>query len=583
MDGYAKSVLADCLFFSHMNTYSLYVFILKYCLTYAKDKTMMTYEANIPNREECQTCSLTFAYKEINLLYEIAVLLTSTTDISESVEKAMRRLKQHGYLERCALFRKKEDADELELLNSIDLEPYQKKMATYRFGEGATGLAAKSREPIVIENIHNNINYLNKMGNISTQMVSYVAVPLLQDEEVIGVISANIGKNSPLNFDEIVRMLTIVGSLFVGALKVQQTITKEKESLSELKTYYKEEMQKDYNFENIVGRSTRMQQVFGMINTVAPTDATILIRGETGTGKELIATAIHNLSRRQNGPFIKLNCAAISETLLESELFGHEKGAFTDAREMRKGRFELADGGTLFLDEIGDITPSLQVKLLRILQEQEFERVGGTKTIKTNVRLVAATNRNLEEMVRKGEFREDLFYRLNVIPINLPPLRERYEDVKLLIEHYLHRFMKEHRKNMHFTKGAMELLLDYPWPGNIRELQNTMERIVLICPDGEIQPEMLAHVLPFNYQKLYMQPQTVQSEVIMAPHHLSTPAYEAPSAAAPMTKKSLQELEKDSIIQALIDSHGIQTKAARALGMSARQIGYKIKLYGIEV
>lgn len=544
---------------------------------------MMTYEANIPNREECQTCALTFAYKEINLLYDIAVMLTSTTEILDSVEKAMRKLKQHGYLERCALFRKKDDADELELLNSIDLEPYQKKMATYRFGEGATGLAAKSREPIVIENIHNNINYLNKMGNISTQMVSYVAVPLLQEDEVIGVISANIGKNSPLNFDEIVRMLTIVGSLFVGALKAQQTITKEKESLSELKTYYKEELQKDYKFENIVGRSTRMQQVFGMINTVAPTDATILIRGETGTGKELIATAIHNLSRRQNGPFIKLNCAAISETLLESELFGHEKGAFTDAREMRKGRFELADGGTLFLDEIGDITPALQVKLLRILQEQEFERVGGNKTIKTNVRLVAATNRNLEEMVRKGEFREDLFYRLNVIPINLPPLRERYEDVKLLIEHYLHRFMKEHRKTMHFTKEAMELLLDYPWPGNIRELQNTMERIVLICPDGEIQPEMLSHVLPFNYQKLYMQSEPTPP---MQPMHMSQPApmpHTEVHPNGPMTKKSLQELEKESIIQALIDSHGIQTKAARLLGMTARQIGYKIKQYGIEI
>jgi Nif-specific regulatory protein len=544
---------------------------------------MMTYEANIPDREECHTCPLTFAYKEINLLYDIAVMLTSSTEILESVEKAMRKLKQHGYLERCALFRKKDDADELELLNSIDLEPYQKKMATYRFGEGATGLAAASREPIVIENIHNNINYLNKMGNISTQMVSYVAVPLLQEDEVIGVISANIGKNSPLSFDEIVRMLTIVGSLFVGALKAQQTITKEKESLSELKTYYKEELQKEYKFENIVGRSTRMQQVFGMINTVAPTDATILIRGETGTGKELIATAVHNLSRRQNGPFIKLNCAAISETLLESELFGHEKGAFTDAREMRKGRFELADGGTLFLDEIGDITPALQVKLLRILQEQEFERVGGNKTIKTNVRLVAATNRNLEEMVRKGEFREDLFYRLNVIPINLPPLRERYEDVKLLIEHYLHRFMKEHRKTMHFTKEAMELLLDYPWPGNIRELQNTMERIVLICPDGEIQPEMLSHVLPFNYQKLYMQSEpTPTTQPMYMSHPAPTPHAEVHSGG-PMTKKSLQELEKESIMQALIDSHGIQTKAARLLGMTARQIGYKIKQYGIEI
>ena len=540
----------------------------------------MNFDPKIPDREECRTCALTFAYKEINLLYEIAVMLTNTAEIADSIEKSMRRLKQQGYLERCALFRKKEDADELELRISIDLEPYQKKMATYRFGEGATGLAAKSREPIVIENIHNNINYLNKMGNIQAQMVSYVAVPLLQDEEVIGVISANIGKNSPQSFDEIVRMLTIVGSLFVGALKAQQTISREKESLTELKTYYQEEMQKEYKFESIVGRSTRMQQVFSMINTVAPTDATVLVRGETGTGKELIATAIHNLSRRKNGPFIKLNCAAISETLLESELFGHEKGAFTDAREMRKGRFELADGGTLFLDEIGDITPALQVKLLRILQEQEFERVGGTKTIKTNVRLVAATNRNLEEMVRKGEFREDLFYRLNVIPINLPPLRERYEDVKLLIEHYLHRFMKEHRKNMHFSKGALELLLDYPWPGNIRELQNTMERIVLICPDGEIEPHMLNHVMPFNYQRLYMEPAPQQQQP--QPTAVPAPSPQAPHGG-PITKKSLQELEREAIIQALIDSHGVQTKAARALGMTARQIGYKIKMYGIEL
>jgi len=536
---------------------------------------MMTFEATTPNRDECRSCPLTFAYKEINLLYDIAMILTSTTNIHESIEKSMRRLKQNGYLERCAIFKKKEDLDELELLISIDLEPYQKKVATYRFGEGATGLAASSREPIVIENIHNNIDYLNKMGNISTQMVSYVAVPLLKDEEIMGVISANIGKKNPLHFDEIVRMLTIVGSLFVGSLKLQQTIVQEKESISELKTYYKEEMQKEYKFENIVGRSTKMQHVFSLINTVAPTDATILIRGETGTGKELIATAVHNLSRRQHGPFIKLNCAAISETLLESELFGHEKGAFTDAREMRKGRFELADGGTLFLDEIGDITPSLQVKLLRILQQQEFERVGGNKTIKTNVRLVAATNRNLEDMVRKGDFREDLFYRLNVIPIHLPPLRERYEDVKLLIEHYLRRFMKEHRKNMYFSKPAMELLLDYPWPGNIRELQNTMERMVLICPDGEIEPQMLSHVLPFNYQKLYMQNDPTPPPLYPQP---SSPEPHTPTT---ITKKSLQDLEKESIVQALIDSNGVQTKAARLLGMTARQIGYKIKHYGI--
>lgn len=535
---------------------------------------------NIPDNPECQTCSLTFAYKEIELLYDIAVALASTTEIEGTIEQGMRLLKRHGYLDRCALFILNDDKTALELFASIDLSAQQRMMAVYKLGEGATGLAAQSAEPVVIENIHNNINYLNKMGSINTTSVSYIAVPLLQDDGVVGVISANIGANAPLDFDDIVRMLTIVGSLYAGTLATQRRFAKEKEELTELKTYYRDELLSDHKFENIIGKSTKMQQVFSMLETVAPSDATILVRGETGTGKELIATAVHNLSQRKNGPFIKLNCAAISETLLESELFGHEKGAFTDAKETRKGRFELADGGTLFLDEIGDITPSLQVKLLRILQEQEFERVGGTKTIKTNVRLVAATNRNLEEMVKKGEFREDLFYRLNVIPLNLPPLRERYEDVKLLVEHYLRKFMKEHRKQMSLSKPALELLLDYPWPGNIRELQNTMERIVLICPEGEVMPEMLNHVLPFNYQKMSMPQQA-------APEPAPAAAEPTPPPAAPpaptVTKTSLKEMEKESIIQALIDNRGIQTKAAAQLGMTARQIGYKIRKYNIKL
>ncbi len=531
---------------------------------------------NIPDKDECRSCALTFAYHEIVLLYEIAVMLSSTSEIKETIEQAMRLLKRNSYLERCTLFMLNDDATELELYASIDLTPQQRKMATYRLGEGATGLAAESAEPVVIENIHNNINYLNKIGGtLNTKMISYVAVPIVQDHGVIGVISANIEENSVLNFDDIVRMLTIVGSLFGGTLATLRKFTKEKEELTELKTYYKEQALSEYKFENIIGKSTKMRQIFSMLETVAPSDATILVRGETGTGKELIATAVHNLSNRKNGPLIKLNCAAISETLLESELFGHEKGAFTDAKEMRKGRFELADGGTLFLDEIGDITPSLQVKLLRILQEQAFERVGGTKTIKTNVRLVAATNRDLEKMVQDGEFREDLYYRLNVIPVNLPPLRERFEDVKLLLENYLQKFMKEHKKKMHFSKEALEILLDYPWPGNIRELQNTMERIVLICPEGELQPEMLNHVLPFNYQKMY-----VKEEPVV----VQEPEQHTPEAHTPMlTKSSLQEMEKESIIQALIDNRGIQTKAAAQLGMSARQIGYKIRKYGIDL
>jgi len=548
---------------------------------------MMFDSPRIPDKPECQTCSLTFAYKEIELLYEIAVNLASSTDIKETMEQGMRLLKRHNYLDRCAYFLLNEE-NVLDLYASIDLTEQQQMRATYRLGEGATGMAAKGGEPVVIENIHNSIDYLNKMGIVNTKAVSYVAVPIIQDDAVTGVISANLGADSPLTFDEIVRMLTIVGSLFSGTLAMQQRFAKEKEELTELKAYYKEEMLSEHRFENIIGKSTKMRQIFNMLETVAPTDATILVRGETGTGKELIATAVHNLSRRKNGPFIKLNCAAISETLLESELFGHEKGAFTDAKDTRKGRFELADGGTLFLDEIGDITPALQVKLLRILQEQEFERVGGTKTIKTDVRLVAATNRNLEEMVKKGEFREDLYYRLNVIPVNLPPLRDRYEDVKLLIEHYLKKFLKEHHKQMTISKGAMELLLDYPWPGNIRELQNTMERLVLICPNGDVQPEMLNHVLPFNYQKLYNPQAQEAQEPIRASMPAPTPvsAHDTPAEPAeahPVTKASLNELEKEAIIKALIENRGIQTKAATQLGMTARQIGYKIKKYDIDI
>ncbi|MBU0721058.1 sigma 54-interacting transcriptional regulator [bacterium] len=541
----------------------------------------------IPDNPECKTCTLTFAYEEISILYDIAVMLSSTTNVRESIEKGMLILKRHSYLERCTLFILNDEGDILELYASINLSAQQKHMAVYKIGEGATGLAAKSAEPVVIENIHNNINYLNKIGTLNTKSISYVAVPIIQDDGVIGVLSANIDESSVIDFDNIVHMLTIVGSLFGGTLAIQKKFAKEKENLTELKTYYKDQAQSEYKFENIIGKSSKMQLVFSMLETVSPSDATILVRGETGTGKELIATAVHNLSNRKNGPLIKLNCAAISETLLESELFGHEKGAFTDAKETRKGRFELADGGTLFLDEIGDITPSLQVKLLRILQEQEFERVGGTKTIKTNVRLVAATNRNLEEMVKKGEFREDLFYRLNVIPLNLPPLRERYEDVKLLIEYYLNKFIKEHKKNMSFSKQALEILLDYPWPGNIRELQNTMERIVLICPNGIIEPAMLNHVLPFNYQKMHMPVEEKQVEHrIQNETHLPKQEHshlsDTNEGVKKLTKDSLQEMEKESILQALLDCRGIKTKAATQLGMTARQISYKIKKYDIE-
>lgn len=522
-------------------------------------------------------CPSDLAYKELHLLYEIAMLLGEYEDYAKALQSAMRLLKEESYFERCALFIANEEQTELTLFASVNLTEIQQKVALYKFGEGATGLAAQSREPVVIENIHRDITYLNKLGNLSAIAISYIAVPMIQKDQVIGVLSANITTKTPYSTDAIVHMLTIVGSIFTKTFAFRMNLQKEKEEFKALKHYYEHEIVGEHRFENIIGKSTKMVQIFDIIKTVAPTNATVLIRGETGTGKELIATAVHNLSERKHAPYVKLNCAAISESLLESELFGHEKGAFTDAKEMRKGRFELAHKGTLFLDEIGDISPSLQVKLLRVLQEQEFERVGGSKTIKVDVRIVTATNRNLEEMVSKGEFREDLYYRLNVIPINLPPLRERYEDIKLLIHHYLDQYTKHYKKRMALSKAAMELLLDYPWPGNIRELQNMMERLVLICPEGEVIPQMLNHVLPYNYQKLYMvdaeQPADVPEPV---PASLATQP-----APAPRTREELEAMEKEAIIQALEEHRGIQTKAAQQLGMTARQIGYKIKKYDI--
>jgi Nif-specific regulatory protein len=316
---------------------------------------------------------------------------------------------------------------------------------------------------------------------------------------------------------------------------------------------------KVHNFGDIIGDSKKMQNVYNVIERIASSDVTILVRGETGTGKELIAAAIHKRSKRNEEPFIKLNCAAITDTLLESELFGHEKGAFTDAKETRKGRFELADGGTLFLDEIGDISASAQVKLLRVLQEREFERVGGSKTIKVNVRLVAATNRDLEQMVKDGDFREDLYYRLNVIPIDLPPLRRRGNDIKLLVNFFLERSIKNHKKIVSITDEAMDKLMSYPWPGNVRELENTIERIVLMGDENGISAADMLLLLPaLNNKKLVDEYKTI-----------------------PIENKTLDDLEKEAIENALKNSGGNQSDAAAQLGVTLRQIGYKIKKYGI--
>ena len=351
----------------------------------------------------------------------------------------------------------------------------------------------------------------------------------------------------PIDLDELLLMLQ----------KVIERSNLIKEN-KELKT----QLQERYAFPLIVYASPKMEEVMGLVARVAPSQTTILIRGESGTGKELIANAIHYASPRSGKPWVKVSCAAIPETLLESELFGHERGAFTGATQKRIGRFEEADGGSIFLDEIGDLSPGTQVKLLRILQDKEFQRLGSNLNLKTDVRVITATHRNLEEAIKTGLFREDLYYRLNVISIILPPLRERREDIPLLIDHFLKKYSKENQKSISdISQEARTLLLRYPYPGNVRELENLVERAVVLCR----QELITTQDLPFHLKE------------------------EKPEKLWESSKKtrtlpeSLEEIERDSIVKALHQHQGVQTKAAESLGISERVLRYKIKKYGIRL
>ncbi|MDA8161293.1 MAG: sigma 54-interacting transcriptional regulator, partial [Desulfobacteraceae bacterium] len=317
------------------------------------------------------------------------------------------------------------------------------------------------------------------------------------------------------------------------------------------------ELKGRYARHNIIGSSKAMHEVLLAVEKVAPTRATVLILGESGTGKELIARAIHQASPRQECPFIKINCAAVPETLLESELFGHEKGAFTGAAARKKGRFELADSGTLFLDEIGELPLSLQAKLLRVLQEQQFEPLGATRTVTVDVRLIAATNRSLDQAVNDGNFRADLYYRLNVIPIVLPPLRSRREDIPPLVEHFVRESNRLNGRNVRLSKDVLGLLIAYNWPGNVRELQNLIERLVIMADGDCIQPSDIPSFMSGD-----------ETCVLGAP-------------AAGRAPLSLYEIERREIEDALTRNNWIQARAARALGLTQRQIGYKIKKYQI--
>lgn len=337
---------------------------------------------------------------------------------------------------------------------------------------------------------------------------------------------------------------------------VEKIQEKEKRELLQEENQFLQDMI-NRSYDEIVGQSPEMQKVFSVIERVATQDSTVLIEGESGTGKELVARAIHRQSLRAGKPFIKVNCGALNENLLESELFGHEKGAFTGAIRQKRGRFELADAGTLFLDEIGDISPTMQVKLLRVLQEQEFERVGGEQTLKVNVRIISATNKNLPDLLRDGRFREDLFYRLSVIPIKLPPLRERKTDIPLLANFFLQKILKTKTGSPKtIPPESLQLFSDYSWPGNIRELENLIERLVVISPAEELSPTLVAQ-------------------------QLGKTTAPSPTHDEGTLDQALYIYEKNMILQALKQARGIKNQAAKLLGIRTSTLYYKMEKYGI--
>jgi DNA-binding NtrC family response regulator len=333
---------------------------------------------------------------------------------------------------------------------------------------------------------------------------------------------------------------------------------RELENLQEQNLYLRQEEESQFNFGEIIGQSPPMLEVFRMLQKVAPTDSSVIIYGESGTGKELVARAIHKNSSRASGPFIRVNCGALTETLLESELFGHEKGAFTGALKRKLGRFELAHRGSIFLDEIGDISPALQIKLLRVLQEKEFERVGGEETVSVDVRVIAATHHNLKEEVAQGRFREDLYYRLHIVPINLPPLRQRTDDLPVLANYFLHRLGRELRKpNLKIEAPALEMMKNYHWPGNVRELENVLERAAVLCEGERIT---VADLPPLARDR---------SAVLQLPDENLE------------LNQTLEDVERALIERAMFRAHGVKAEAARLLGIKATTLLYKLEKYGM--
>jgi Nif-specific regulatory protein len=492
-------------------------------------------------------------YEELAALHAIAKILAQPQELRDQLEQILRQMSARLGMERGMISLLDRETGEawLDVAHGVNIQGLE---VTYQPGEGITGRVAQTGRPMAVANLSQETHFLDRTGArrfLNRSELSFLCVPIIYDTRVVGVLSADKVARQVVNLDRELAILSSVAELIARDVHIR-ALEEENRRLRQIVGRSKAPSV------DIIGHSKVMQEVFGLVAQVADTSTTVLIHGETGTGKELVARAIHINSLRKNGPLVHVNCAAMPDTLIESELFGHEKGAFTGASHQRRGRFEEAHGGTIFLDEVGELSAAAQAKLLRVLQEKQFQPLGSSKIVTVNVRVIAATNRNLDQDIMSGRFRTDLYYRLNVFPIYLPPLRERGSDIIMLADHFVLKYTRGLGKSMkRISTSVIEIFLSYFWPGNVRELENCIERAVLLAGSDTI-------------------------EIMHLPPSLQVKSRDGERKEQGKLSNLVESQERGLIIDALKETRGNQSQAAKLLGTTKRIIQYKIQKFGID-
>ncbi len=524
--------------------------------------------------------------QDLIVLLEIGQILSSTTELHQAFVQVMQIISDKRAMRRGSLVLLDETSGKLRTEAAIGLTPEERQRGKYALGEGITGAVVASGKSRIVQDVRQEPDFLNRTQRFASgqavEPTSFICVPIRVEGRVAGALSVD----KPRCDDETLRrdhaFLEIISAFLAQTIQLSRMVMRQKEELLEENAALRAQVRDRFRFENIIGDSPAMHDVFAVVGQVANSRATVLLLGETGTGKEMIAKAIHYNSPRKDRPFIRVNCGAMTSTLLESELFGHVKGSFTGAIKDKMGRFEAADCGTIFLDEIGTMEPQLQVKLLRVLQEREFERVGDNAVVKVDVRVIAATNADLQEQVANDQFREDLFYRLNVVSIYLPPLRNRREDIPRLIDYFLDKYNQvNNRRLKRISRDLLNVLLRYPWPGNVRELENAVERAVVLSRDEDFTEDLLPLGVRMFAAQRRSAPATESLETLCK--RLSEQAisdYEMREGE--IYQLVIDQIEHSLIERALGKCSGIKTKAADFLGINRNTLNKKVKDLGIE-